>query len=147
IKLSQRGDRALASATAGALLDGNRGRDAEDGVHVRARSGLHELASVSVERFEITPLAFGEQNVEGERALPAARYTGDHGELLARDVDVDASEVVLARVVDLNRAVGTRSRGPARGDATVEIGAGRRPHPARSLHPGLGGALRGRGRR
>ncbi len=100
IELGQRGDRALASAAAGALLDGHRGRDTEDGVDIGARCGLHELARVGVERFQIATLAFGEDNVECECALAAAGHASDHGEFLARNLHVETLEVVLARVVD-----------------------------------------------
>ncbi len=114
IDLGQRGDRALASAAAGALLDGDRGRDAEDGVHIRARSRLHELARIGVERFQVAPLAFGEQDIEGERALAAARNSGDHRELLARNLHVHVLEIVLARVVDMDGAVAQAHAGRCR---------------------------------
>ena len=103
VDLGQRRDRALAAAAARALLDRDRRRDAEDRVDVRARRGLHELARVGVQRFEIAALPFGEQDVERERALAAAGHAGDDGEAVARDRDVDALQVVLARVVDADR--------------------------------------------
>ena len=94
---------ALAAAAAGALLDGDRGRDAEDRVHVGARRRLHELARVGVERFQVAALALVEENVEGKRRLARAGHAGDHGEAVARDLDVDVLEVVLARLVNDHR--------------------------------------------
>ena len=70
IDLGERGDRALASAPAGALLDRHRRRNAEDSVDVRARGGLHELARIGIERLEIAALSFREQDIERQRALP-----------------------------------------------------------------------------
>ncbi len=102
IHLGQRGDGALAPAAAGALFDGHRRRNTEDGVDVGARSRLHELARVGVERLQVTTLAFVEQDVEGHRALAGAGHPGDHGQLVARDVDGDILQVVLARVQDLD---------------------------------------------
>ena len=67
IDLGQGRDRALEAAAAGALLDGDGRRDAVDGVDVRPRRGLHELARVGVERFEVAALPLVEQDVEGER--------------------------------------------------------------------------------
>jgi hypothetical protein len=69
LDLGERADRALAPAAAGALLDGDGGRDAEDGVDVGPRRGLHELAGVGVERLEVAALALGEEDVEGQRGL------------------------------------------------------------------------------
>ncbi len=47
--LGQRRDRALAAAAAGALLDGDRRRNAEYRVHVGPGGGLHELPRIGVE--------------------------------------------------------------------------------------------------
>ena len=100
VDLGERGHRGLAPAAAGALLDRHGGRDAEDCVHVRPGRGLHELAGVGVQRFEVAALALGEDDVERERRLARARHARDHGEAPARDLDVDVLEVVFARVVD-----------------------------------------------
>ena len=67
IDLRERRYRALASAAAGALFDGNGWRDAKDGIHVGARRRLHELPCIGVQRFEVAPLALVEQDVESER--------------------------------------------------------------------------------
>src|SRR6185436_12974743 len=100
VHLGERSHRALAAAAAGALLDRHRGRDAEDGVDVGPRGALHELARVGVERLQVAALAFVEQDVEGEGGLARARHPGDDGEAPARDLYVDALQVVLARLVD-----------------------------------------------
>ena len=108
INLGQGGDRALAAAAARPLLDRDGGRNAKDRVDVRTRSRLHELTRIGIERFEVAALSLGEQDIEGERALAAARHAGDDGEALARDVHVDVLQVVLAGVVDADRVVAPR---------------------------------------
>src|SRR5690606_2890362 len=46
------------------------------------------------------PLAFGVDGVEGERRLAGAAEAGDDHELVARQLDVDVLQVVLARAAD-----------------------------------------------
>jgi hypothetical protein len=61
---------------------------------------LEELARIGRERLDIAALALGIDGVEGERGFARARQAGDHRERVARDVDVHALEVVLARAAD-----------------------------------------------
>ncbi len=114
IDLRERRDRALASATAGALLDRDRGRNPEDRVNVGPRRALDELARVGVERLEIAPLALGEQDVESERRFSGTRDAGDDREFIARDFDVDGFKVVLAGVVNPDRVADAGLQGHAR---------------------------------
>ena len=129
-------DGALAAAAAGALLDGNRRRDAEDRIDVGARGRLHELPCVGVQGLEVAPLALVEEDVEGERRLARARDPGDHREAVARDLDVDVLQVVLARVVDDDRRCGRAAwpphrRARLRRRAAAATGRGGRRAPAR----------------
>ena len=94
---------ALATAPAGALLNGDRGRDAEDRVHVRPRGGLDELARIGVEGLQVTTLALVEDDVEGHGALAGTGQARKHRELVARDPDVHVLQVVFTRVVDGDR--------------------------------------------
>ncbi len=118
-------DRALAPASARPLLDRHGRRNAENCVDVRTRGGLHELTRIGVERFEVAALSLGEQDVEGERALAAARYAGDDGEALARNLHVDVLQVVLARVVDADGVAALRQGRPLRRFADLALAAGR----------------------
>ena len=102
---------ALAAAARQALLDRDRRRNAVDRVHLGPARRLHDAARIGVERFEVAPLAFVEQDVEGQRRLARAADAGDHAELAARDVDRQVLQVVLARIDDLDRvAAGRRLR-------------------------------------
>jgi hypothetical protein len=55
-------------------------------------------------------LAFGVDRVEGERRLARARQAGDHHQFVARKIDVDVLEIVLAGAPD--------------GDVTQGLGGG-----------------------
>ena len=110
IDLGERGHRALAAAAAGALLDGHRGRDAVDGVHVGPRRRLHELARVGVQRFEIAALSLVEDDVEGQRGFARAADTPVITVNASRGiVHVDVAQVVLARAVHDDGVGGVRA--------------------------------------
>ncbi len=47
-------------------------------------------------------LAFGIDGVERERRLAGTRQAGDHRQRVARDVDIDSLEIMLARAADGN---------------------------------------------
>ena len=92
----------LAPAARQPLLDRDRRRNAVDRVHLRPSRRLHDAARIGVERFEVAPLAFVEQDVEGQRRLARAGHARHHAELVVRDVDRERLEVVLAGVDDLD---------------------------------------------
>ncbi len=63
---------------------------------------LEELARIGREALDIAALAFGIDGVEREARLSAARQAGDDDELVARQLDIDALEVMLAGAADGN---------------------------------------------
>ena len=95
-------DGGLAPAARQPLLDRHRRRNAVHRVDLGPARRLHDAARIGVERFEVAPLAFVEQDVESQRRLARARHAGDHAELVVRDVDRQRLEVVLAGVDDLD---------------------------------------------
>ena len=68
-----------------------------DRVHIGALDLVQELARVGGKRLHVTPLAFGVDGVEGQRRLAGAGESGDDGELVARNSDMDVAQVMLAR--------------------------------------------------
>src|SRR5262249_61985913 len=76
------------------------GREPLDRVHLGLLHLLEELARVGRQRFDVAALAFGIDSVEGERRLAGAREPGDHDQLVARDLEVDVLEIVLAGASD-----------------------------------------------
>src|SRR5450432_3074311 len=99
-------------ARAGLLLDRDGGRQPLDRVEVGLVHLIQKLPRVGRERFDVTTLPFGVDRVEGQRRLSGTRQTRDHHQLVARDLDVDVLEVVLARALD---------------DDLVHAGSGRLP--------------------
>ena len=79
------GDRALAAAATGALLDAHRGRDAGDQIHVGPRQLLDELACIEIHRIEKTALAFGEQKIKRQRALARTAHARNDDKFVAGD--------------------------------------------------------------
>jgi hypothetical protein len=96
VDLGDRADRGARVVRGGLLLDGNRGGQALDDVHVRLVHQLQELARIAGQALDITPLALGIQGVEGQRGLARAGQPGDDDQRMARQVDVDVLQVVGA---------------------------------------------------
>ncbi len=89
----------------GLLLDRDGGRQAVDLVDVRLLHHLQELARIGRERLDVAALAFGIDGVEGERRLARAGQAGEHHQLVARDLEVDALQVVLACAANADDAI------------------------------------------
>src|SRR5271167_2016101 len=85
------------AAAGGLLLDGDRRAQAVDAVHIGPLHLVKELAGVGGKRLDVTALAFGVDGVEGERRLARAAEAGDHGQRVARNLDVNVFQIVLAR--------------------------------------------------
>ena len=92
-------DRGARAAVGGFLLDGDGGAEAVDGIDFGALHLIQELARVGRERFHVAALALGVNGVESQRGFAGAAESGDHGEGVARDLDVDIFEIVLAGAV------------------------------------------------
>jgi hypothetical protein len=58
-------------------------------IDFRTCSRLHELSRIGVQRLQISPLPFVEDDVERQSRFAGARNTGDYGECITRNVDVD----------------------------------------------------------
>lgn len=84
------------------LLDRDGGGEALDMIDIGLLHQLEELAGISRERLDIAALALGIDGVEGEARLAGAGQAGDHRQRVARDVDVHALEIMLARAADGN---------------------------------------------
>ena len=91
-----RADRRARVPDAVLLADGDGRCDALDLVHVRLLHPLEELPGVGGQRFDVAPLPFGVDRVEGERRLARAAHAGDDDQLAGGQRDVDVLEVVRA---------------------------------------------------
>ena len=100
VDLGDRADGGARVAAGGLLLDGDGRRQAVDLVDIRLLHHLEELAGVGRQALDVAALALGIDGVEGERRLAGARQAGEHHQAVARQVEVDVLEIVLARPAD-----------------------------------------------
>ena len=79
------------------LVDADRGAQPVDLVDVRLLHLPQELACVCAQRLDVSALSLGIDRVESQARLPRARETSDHDQPVARHLDVEVFQVVLAR--------------------------------------------------
>src|SRR5207249_930373 len=82
------------------LVDGHRGRQALDEVHVRLVHLTEELPGVGRKRLDVATLPLGEDRVEGEARLAGAGETGENDQAVSGQVEVDPAQIVLPRAAD-----------------------------------------------
>ena len=102
-QVGQRGDgadRRPGARRAPALLQGHGGRQPRDLLHVGRADLVEQAAGVGRDGLEVATLRLGVQRAEGQRGLPGAGDAGERDDRVARQVDVDVAEVVLARAPD-----------------------------------------------
>ena len=87
-------------ARGGFLLDGNGRRQAVDLVDVRLLHHFQKLPGVGGQALDIAALAFRIDGVEGERGFAGAGQPGEHHQAVARNIEIDILEIVLARAAD-----------------------------------------------
>ena len=87
------------------LLDRDRRRQARDRIDVRLLHQLEELAGVCGEALDVAPLAVGVNRIERERAFSRTRKAGDHDQPVARQIEIDRLQIVLARAADADEVV------------------------------------------
>src|SRR6056297_66522 len=86
----------------GLLLDGNRRAQAADMVHIRLFHHIEELPRIGAEALDIAPLPLGRDRIESEARFTGPAEAGNHHKFIARNVHVDALEIVLARAAHLD---------------------------------------------
>ena len=82
------------------LVDGDSRGQALDTVDIGLVHLPQEHAGIARERLDVAALTFGEDGVEGQRALARTGKTRDDHELVAGNLKRDVLEVVLARTSD-----------------------------------------------
>ncbi len=94
VDLGGRADGRARVARVDLLFDGDGGRQAGDQVDVGLAHPAEELAREGRKALREAPLPFGEQRVEGQRTLAAARDAGDDHQFPERNVEADVLQVV-----------------------------------------------------
>ena len=100
VDFCRRGDGGARIARGVLLLDGDGGGKAVDLVHVRLFDSLKKLARIGGERFDIAPLPFGVDGVEGQRTLARPRHAADHRQLAVGNLAGDVLQIVCPRTAD-----------------------------------------------
>ena len=100
VDLGDRADGRAGVAAGRLLVDRDRRRQALDDVDVGLVHLPEELAGVRRQRLDVAALALGVDRVEGQARLARAGQPGEHDQLVARQLDVDVLEVVLAGAAD-----------------------------------------------
>jgi len=96
VNLGHGGDGRARIARSGLLLDRDRRRQALDMLDIGLLHHLEKLARIGGQALDIASLPLGIDGVEGETGLAGAGQAGDHDQLLARKLDIDALEIMLA---------------------------------------------------
>ena len=84
------------------LFDGDGGREACDALHIGLIESAHELPCIGTQALHITTLPFGIQGVERQGRLTRSRQAGDDHQLVLRNLQTDAFQVVDLRIADGN---------------------------------------------
>ena len=100
VDLGQRAHGRAGVLVEAALGHGDGRGQAPDGLHVRPRQGVQELARVRGQGLHVMPLALGIDGVERQGGLAGARDPGDHHQLVPGDLHVHVLEVVDPRALD-----------------------------------------------
>ena len=103
VDLGDRADRRPRVAAGRLLVDRDRRRQTLDDVDVGLVHLAQELAGVRAQRLDVAALTLGVDRVEGEARLAGTGQAGEHDELVARNLDVDVLQVVLAGTADDDR--------------------------------------------
>ena len=82
------------------LFDGDGGREACDALHIGLVETAHELTRIRAQALHIAALPFGIQGVERQGRLTRSRQAGDNYQLVLRNLQTYAFQVVDLRVAD-----------------------------------------------
>ena len=96
----------------GLLLDGDGGGQPLDVIDVGLLHHLEELARIGGEQFDVAALTLRIDGVEGERGFAGAGEAGDDDHRIARQVDVDVLQIMLARTAHADGGQGHGQKFP-----------------------------------
>ena len=125
VDLGHRGHGAARILAAGPLIDRNRRLQALDQIDVGPLQLMQELPGVDRQAFDILPLPFGIQRVEGQRAFARTAGAGDHHQPVAGNIEIDILQIMDPGAANADRfRLGRRWTGTLRRLARYSC-----PHP------------------
>jgi len=119
VELGHRADGRARGAHRIDLIDRDGRWNVLDAIDLGLVHAVEKLARIGRESLDIAALALGINGIEGERALAGAGKPGEDHQLVARQVEIDIFEVMLARAADGNRP---RVRSAAARAAAFSVG-------------------------
>ena len=102
VQLGHGADGGARGAHRPALIDGDGRRDALDALDVRLVHAVEKLPGVGGKAFDVAALAFGIEDVEGQRRLSRTADAGDDGQRVERNVEIEILEIVLLGAADVD---------------------------------------------
>ena len=96
VDLGDRADGRAGIRAGGLLLDGNRRREALDGIDIGLVHETEELPRISGERFDVATLPLSVDRVECQRRLARSGQPRDNDQGVPGQLDVDVLEIVFA---------------------------------------------------
>ncbi len=100
VQLGHGADGGARGAHRPALIDGDGRRNALDALDVRLVHAVEKLARIGGKAFDVAALAFGIEDVEGQRRLSRAADAGDDGQRVERNIEIEIIEIVLLGAAD-----------------------------------------------
>ncbi len=98
--------RGARTGAAAMLLERDGGREPVDRIDIGHAGLIDETSRIGRDRLEISALRLGVQRTEGQRGLSGAGYAGEHDECVARQVQIDVLQIVLAGAADADETIG-----------------------------------------
>ena len=102
VNLRHRTDCRTGVAVCRLLVDGNRRRKTADTLHIGLFHLPEELARIGRKRLHIAPLSFCVNRIKGERGLAGSADAGKYHHFAARDIHINAFEVVFTGTAHLD---------------------------------------------
>jgi len=117
VDLGERAHRRTRAGGERLLLDGDGRREPLDRIDLGPRQLVEELARLGGERFDVAPLSFGVERVEGERRLAGAGDARDDDQSMLGKIEIDVLEIVGTRAANTDEGHGEAAGKKARGAA------------------------------
>ena len=122
VNFGDRGHRAARIRLPGTLIDRYRRLQALDQIDIGPLHLVQKLPRVDRKAFDVLPLPFGENRIEGQRAFARAAGAGNDDQLVARQIDIEILKIVHPGATNLDEfAVRGRRRAGGNRDIAIRV--------------------------